>query len=115
MKNPCRNCESVIIHTKRNGKQIHHKCWRSGGCEIRKKYEKTILEPKRKYLQGEPIKSIEQFVNSKDTLFFWHGKPVHISVLKNLQYRVLEKTIEDNWLYSVIPKNQTDSKNKSES
>ena len=114
MKNPCRNCEYAHKHTKRNGKQTHDKCWRSDTCEIRKEYEETTLEPKRKYIEGEPIKSMEQFVNSKDTLFYWRGHPVHISVLKSLQYRVLEKTIEGNWLYLALPKRQIDSVNKRE-
>lgn len=104
MKNPCRNCELAFVQRTQNGKQYHkpnpisHDC---RSCENRKKHE-IELKAKRRYIKGEPIRSVEEFAQCKDTLFYWFDHPVHIEILKSLQYRTLEKFISSGMLYIAI-------------
>lgn len=54
----------------------------------------------RKYRQGAQVKSIEDFLHSPDTqYFFWLGKTVHKQVLMNWQLDMLIREIGGRHLY----------------
>lgn len=55
---------------------------------------------KRKYKQGVRVKSIEDFLHSPETqYFFWHGKTVHKQVLMHWQLNTLIREIGGRHLY----------------
>ncbi len=55
---------------------------------------------KRKYRQGAQVKSIEDFLHSLDTqYFFWHGKTVHKQVFMHWQVDSLIRSIGRGFLY----------------
>nr|DAD71813.1 MAG TPA: hypothetical protein [Siphoviridae sp. ctoiW10] len=55
---------------------------------------------KRKYRQGTPVKSIEDFPHSPETqYFFWHGKTVHKQVFMHWQLDMLIREIGVRRLY----------------
>lgn len=55
---------------------------------------------KRKYRQGAQVKSIEDFLYSPDTqYFFWHGKTVHKQVFMHWQVDSLIRSIGRGFLY----------------
>lgn len=55
---------------------------------------------KRKYKQGARVKSIEDFLHSPETqYFFWHGKTVHKQVLMHWQVAELIRSIGRGLLY----------------
>jgi len=57
---------------------------------------------RRKYKQGEQIRSIsefDQFYQGGNHYFIWNGKTTHISVLMSLPYRTLYKHILNGLVY----------------
>ena len=57
---------------------------------------------RRKYKQGEQIRSISEFdqvYQDGNHYFIWNGKTVHISILMSLQYRTLYKHILNGMIY----------------
>ena len=55
---------------------------------------------KRKYRQGARVKSIEDFLHSPETqYFFWHGKTVHKQVFMHWQVAELIRSIGRGLLY----------------
>lgn len=55
---------------------------------------------KRKYRQGAQVKSIEDFLHSPETqYFFWHGRTVHKQVFMHWQVDELIKFIGGGCLY----------------
>lgn len=55
---------------------------------------------KRKYRQGAPVKSIEDFLHSPETqYFFWNGRTIHKQVLMNWQLDMLIREIGSRRLY----------------
>lgn len=49
---------------------------------------------KRKYRQGTRVKSIEDFLHSSETqYFFWHGRTVHKQVFMHWQLDMLIREI----------------------
>lgn len=57
---------------------------------------------RRKYKQGEQIRSISEFDRAYQRgnhYFIWNGKTTHISVLMSLQYRTLYKHILNGMVY----------------
>lgn len=55
---------------------------------------------KRKYKQGVRVKSIEDFLHSPETqYFFWHGKTVHKQVFMHWQVDTLIRGIGGGRLY----------------
>lgn len=55
---------------------------------------------KRKYRQGAQVKSIEDFLHSPETqYFFWHGKTVHKQVFMHWQLDALIRVIGGGLLY----------------
>lgn len=55
---------------------------------------------KRKYKQGARVKSIEDFLHSPETqYFFWHGKTVHKQVFMHWQVAELIRSIGRGLLY----------------
>lgn len=54
---------------------------------------------RRKYKQGEQIRSISEFSQCENHYFIWDGKTVHISVLMSLPYRTLYKNILNGMVY----------------
>ena len=55
---------------------------------------------KRKYKQGTRVKSIEDFLNSPETqYFFWHGRTVHKQVFMHWQLDMLIREIGGGLLY----------------
>ena len=55
---------------------------------------------KRKYKQGAQVKSIEDFLHSPETqYFFWHGKTVHKQVFMHWQVAELIRSIGRGLLY----------------
>ena len=55
---------------------------------------------KRKYRQGARVKSIEDFLHSPETqYFFWHGKTVHKQVFMHWQLYMLISEIGGGLLY----------------
>lgn len=50
------------------------------------------------------MRSMEEFAQCKDTLLYWFDHPVHVEILKSLQYRTLEKFISSGMLYTAILK-----------
>lgn len=54
----------------------------------------------RKYKQGARVKSIEDFLHSPETqYFFWHGKTVHKQVFMHWQLNTLIREIGGRHLY----------------
>ena len=55
---------------------------------------------KRKYKQGTRVKSIEDFLHSPETqYFFWHGRTVHKQVFMHWQLDMLIREIGGGYLY----------------
>lgn len=55
---------------------------------------------KRKYKQGARVKSIEDFLNSPETqYFFWFGKTIHKQVFMHWQLDMLIRGIGGGRLY----------------
>lgn len=55
---------------------------------------------KRKYRQGARVKSIEDFLHSPETqYFFWHGRTVHKQVFMHWQVDTLIRVIGGGRLY----------------
>ena len=55
---------------------------------------------KRKYKQGVRVKSIEDFLHSPETqYFFWHGRTVHKQVFMHWQLDMLIREIGGGCLY----------------
>jgi hypothetical protein len=55
---------------------------------------------KRKYRQGARVKSIEDFLHSPETqYFFWHGRTVHKKVFMHWQLDMLIRHIGRGVLY----------------
>jgi hypothetical protein len=55
---------------------------------------------KRKYRQGAQVKSIEDFLHSPETqYFFWHGRTVHKQVFMHWQLDMLIREIGVRHLY----------------
>ena len=55
---------------------------------------------KRKYKQGARVKSIEDFLHSPETqYFFWHGRTVHKQVFMHWQVAELIRSIGRGLLY----------------
>lgn len=55
---------------------------------------------KRKYKQGTRVKSIEDFLHSPETqYFFWHGRTVHKQVFMQWQLDMLIREIGVRRLY----------------
>ena len=55
---------------------------------------------KRKYRQGARVKSIEDFLHSPVTqYFFWHGRTVHKQVFMHWQFDMLIREIGGGHLY----------------
>lgn len=54
----------------------------------------------RKYRQGARVKSIEDFLHSPETqYFFWFGRPLHKQVLMHWQLDMLIRVIVRGLLY----------------
>ena len=54
----------------------------------------------RKYRQGERVKSIEDFLHSPETqYFFWHGRTMHKQVFMHWQVDALIRHIDGGFLY----------------
>lgn len=54
----------------------------------------------RKYRQGAQVKSIEDFLHSPETqYFFWNGRTIHKQVLMNWQLDMLIREIGGRHLY----------------
>lgn len=54
----------------------------------------------RKYRQGAQVKSIEDFLHSPETqYFFWNGRTIHKQVLMNWQLDMLIREIGSGRLY----------------
>ena len=54
----------------------------------------------RKYRQGTRVKSIEDFLHSPETrYFFWHGRTVHKQVFMHWQIDMLIREIGGGCLY----------------
>ena len=55
---------------------------------------------KRKYKQGAQVKSIEDFLHSPETqYFFWHGRTIHKQVFMHWQLDMLIREIGGRHLY----------------
>ena len=55
---------------------------------------------KRKYRQGAQVKSIEDFLHSPETqYFFWNGRTVHKQVFMQWQMDMLIRVISRGLLY----------------
>lgn len=58
---------------------------------------------KRKYRQGARVKSIEEFLRSSETQYFWwHGRTVHKQVFLHWQVDTLIKVIGGGCLYFAV-------------
>lgn len=54
----------------------------------------------RKYRQGTQVKSIEDFLHSPETqYFFWHGRTIHKQVFMHWQLDMLIREIGGRHLY----------------
>lgn len=54
----------------------------------------------RKYRQGAQVKSIEDFLHSPETqYFFWHGRTIHKQVFMHWQLDMLIREIGGRHLY----------------
>ena len=54
----------------------------------------------RKYRQGARVKSIEDFLHSPETqYFFWHGRTIHKQVFMHWQLDMLIRVIGRGLLY----------------
>ena len=54
----------------------------------------------RKYRQGTRVKSIEDFLQSPETqYFFWHGRTMHKQVFMHWQVDALIRHIDGGFLY----------------
>ena len=75
-------------------------------CEKRKKYDE-YLESKRRYVQGEQIKSVQEYLDLKrngETLFYWRDSIRHFGWLESLQFRVLAHSIENGFVCKAVLK-----------
>lgn len=55
---------------------------------------------KRKYRPGAQVESIEDFLHSPETqYFFWHGKTVHRQIFMHWQPDMLIREIGGRYLY----------------
>lgn len=57
----------------------------------------------KKWKQGKMIKSMEQYENSKATIFIVNGKAYHTGWIESWQYRMLRDAIRNGRVYEAVP------------
>lgn len=67
----------------------------------------------RKYRQGAQVKSIEDFLHSPETqYFFWHGRAIHKQVFMHWQLDMIIREIGGRHLYFADKNASTDGDTK---
>ena len=98
-QNPCRYC-CAAYEDKITGRHmpsfINPSCAK---CEYRKSHKKYLMSV-RKYRPGKQIASLEDLL--KCTFVIWHGKTVHVEVIKSWQLRVVNRVIHNGSLYEAV-------------
>lgn len=107
MKKPCKGCEMAETYNHPSGK-VRCVCKNMSYryCDKYILYEE-FLESKRRYTKGERVKSIQEYMKLKEngqTLFYWHDRIRHIGWLESLQFRVLDNSIQQGYIYYAIKK-----------
>ena len=98
MNKPCSKCKyAVKLDSRSYSCDIFHQ----DKCEKIMKYRR-YLKSRRKYRPGELIVSLNTLM--KQTFVYWHGKITHISVIKNQQYNVIMRGLEQGMFYKAIKK-----------
>lgn len=70
--------------------------------KIIKYYEQ--LDKRKKYVQGEPIKTLDELLAEKLVYFF--GTVKSIEIIKSLQLRIVLMWLNENIFFKVINKNK---------
>ena len=103
MKHPCKECPYAEHHPRgKTGKQHYHTCTK-GGCEKKEKYHEYRIST-RKYIQGEPIKSIEELLGEEMIYIF--GVPRHIQYVKQLSIALILNQIRFGRVNKAIKKTE---------
>lgn len=118
MKKPCNKCEYASTYKYPSGRINYHPGFYKfvngklncdtpcRDCEKHKKYNE-YLESRRRYVKGEPVKSVNEYLKLKhngETLFYWRDSIRHFGWLESLQFRVLANSIENGCLYKAVLK-----------
>ena len=107
MKKPCSKCEHSSPHQKRKMVICEpniYDCEECRNCEKYNKY-RQYRDNKKKYIEGEPIRSIAEFEKHiPDGFMFWRGRIKHVAFLMSWQYAMLKKICEGGYIYTAIRK-----------
>lgn len=112
MQKPCNKCEFSGTYPISNNR-IDHYCAKyfsnqakRNQCEKYAKYDE-YLESRRQYCQGEPIKSIEEYLALKasgESLFYFRDSIRHYKVIESLQFRVFVSFLNHGYICKAIKK-----------
>ena len=87
-QNPCRYCALSLCF---NGKHHPRLCDDCKKCENLKKHKEYLLK-QRKFIEGEPITSIDELLQQEWVMWFHSTK--HIEMFKNMQLRSVLAFVE---------------------
>ena len=106
MKKPCNSCEYALWYSTRKT-QSAQPSYKSAckECEKYKQYEQ-FLESRRKYKQGDLIRSLDVLDHEleKTRFVYMHGKIYHAGWITSLQYRFLRNCVHNNCVYCAVRK-----------
>lgn len=85
-------------HNGRHHPHYRDECYK---CENLKKH-RDYLKSQRKYEVGEPITDFDELM--KQEFVMWGESIRHIEFIKNLQYRLILKALENKWFNKAVKK-----------
>lgn len=98
-QNPCRYC---ALSLKINGK--HSPTYQSACTECENlKSHKDYLQSQRKFIEGEPITSLDELLQQKWVM--WYHNTKHIEVIKHTQLATVLHWLERGAFHKAVRKN----------
>lgn len=100
-RNPCRTCKNAWVVNGKHRPNMREQC--EFICEMRQDHQKW-LESKRQYRPGAPLASILEFqlYCEQKKYVFWRGRLQHIEFIRSMQYRIVQRLLEERSIYSAI-------------
>lgn len=98
-QNPCRYCALSWEHQGKHSPSYEKQC---AECENLKSH-KDYLQSQRKFIEGEPITSLDELLQQKWVM--WYHNTKHIEVIKHTQLSMVLCWLERGALRKAIRKN----------
>ena len=98
-QNPCRYCALSWEHKGKHNPSYEKQCRE---CENLKKH-KDYLKSQRKFIEGEPITSLDELLQQEWVM--WYHNTKHIEVIKHTQLVTVLKWLENGAFRKAIRKN----------